>query len=381
MFKKIEAFIRETYNCPKAFLPLHEPKFLGNELKYVTEAIESTFVSSVGKFVNQFEESLAEYTGAKRAVAISNGTSALHLAMKIVGVDQSSEVFMQPLSFVATANAAAYLLAKPHFIDVDLDTMSMSPEALKKRIEKSCHFTNNRLINRQSGRQIKACVPMHTFGHAARIDEICEICDYYNIAVIEDAAESLGTTFKNQHTGTFGTLGIYSFNGNKTITSGGGGAIVTNNEKLGTLAKHLSTTAKVPHAWEYKHDNLGYNYRMPNLNAALLCAQMEMLPSFLENKNNTALKYKDFFEDFEDIIYKVAPAHCNSNYWLNAIQLKDNSTKDLFLKEMNENGVMTRPIWQLLNTLPMYDQCPSGDLDTSIFLADRIVNIPSSVIL
>lgn len=381
MYKGIVQFIRSHYNCEEGFLPLHEPRFVGNELKYVTEAIKSTFVSSVGKFVTQFEEELIAYTGAKKAVALSNGTSALHLALRIVGVERDTEVLMQPLSFIATANASAYLGAIPHFVDVDLDTMSMSPESLKIRLESIIEIRDKTPYNKETNRRLSACVPMHTFGHSARIDTLCQICKEYNIPLVEDAAESLGTKYKNQSSGTFGAVGIYSFNGNKTITSGGGGAIVTNNEELGIFAKHLSTTAKVPHSWEYKHDHVGYNYRMPNLNAALLCAQLEKLDEFIENKRSTAKAYESFFQSNDKITYKKEPENCQSNFWLNAIQLENKEQRNSFLEFSNKAGVMTRPIWSLLNTLEMYKNSPKGDLSNAYFLEDRIVNIPSSVIV
>ena len=296
-------------------------------------------------------------------------------------MERGTEVLMQPLSFIATANATAYLGAIPHFVDVDLDTMSLSPDALIKRLESIVEIRDKKPYNKETNRRLSACVPMHTFGHSARIDTLCKICEEYNIPLVEDAAESLGTKYKNKSSGTFGTVGIYSFNGNKTITSGGGGAIVTNDEELGTFAKHLSTTAKVPHSWEYKHDYVGYNYRMPNLNAALLCAQLEKLDEFIENKRNTAKAYEFFFQSNDKINYKNEPENCKSNFWLNAIQLENKEQRNSFLEFSNKEGVMTRPIWSLLNTLEMYKDSPSGDLTNAYFLEDRIVNIPSSVIV
>lgn len=379
--EKIIDFIRDLYNTPTDFIPLHAPVFLGNEKKYLMECIDTTFVSSVGKFVDRFEEMVADYTGVKKTVVTVNGTNALHLALLCVGVAADTEVITQSLTFVATANAISYCGAKPVFVDVDLDTMGMSPTALKAWLENNTkpgiwNFEPV-TINKITGKRITAIVPMHTFGHPCRIDEIVEVCNQYNIPVVEDAAESLGSYYKGKHTGTFGKIGVLSFNGNKTITAGGGGMLLTNDEILGKHIKHITTTAKVPHSWEYIHDEIGYNYRMPNINAALGVAQMEQLTSVLDSKRKIALKYFEFFKD-SSIQYMEEPKNSTSNYWLNAIQFANRDERDAFLKTTNENGVMTRPIWTLMNKLDMFRDCQYGDLSNSEWLVDRIVNIPSS---
>jgi perosamine synthetase len=372
-------FIKSIYN-KKKFIPLHEPRFSGNEKKYLNECIDSTFVSSVGKFVDEFEEKIAKYTGAKYAVATVNGTLALHLSLILAKVDKDSEVITQPLTFVATCNAISYCNAKPIFIDVDKDTMSLSPAALQFFLEKNTIFKNNKCINKKTKKIIKACVPMHSYGHPCRIDEIKKILKRYNIFLIEDAAESLGSFYKNKHTGTFGELGVISFNGNKIVTAGGGGCIITNNKTLAKKAKYLSTTAKIPHKWDFNHDMVGYNYRMPNLNAAFLVAQLEKLNDFIINKRNLANKYETFFKDTVYNFFKE-PKNSRSNYWLNSIILKNKTQRDKFLKETNFNGVMTRPIWILMNKLPMFKDAQCDDLKNSKWLAERVVNIPSSVTL
>jgi len=379
MNKFIE-FTRDIYNKPEGFIPLHEPRFRGNEKKYLMECVDSTFVSSVGKFVDLFEKTVAEYTGSKYAVAAVNGTAALHIALVLSGVKSDMEVITQPLTFIATANAISYTGAKPVFIDVDRETLGLSPEKLKTFLEKKTYQKNNNTYNKNTHRIIKACVPMHTFGHAAKIDALKELCDEYNITLIEDAAESLGSFYKEKHTGTYGLFGTLSFNGNKTITTGGGGMILTNDEKLAILAKHLTTQAKIPHKWEYKHDYIGYNYRLTNLAAALGVAQMEQLPAIIESKRKLAEKYIGFFDDFDEISYITEPGNSKSNYWLNAIILKDRKTRDLFLEYTNDNGIMTRPIWELMNRLPMFKDCQVENIENSEFFADRVVNIPSSII-
>jgi len=379
MFENIITFIQDTYKT-KNFIPLHEPKFVGNEKKYLNECIDSTFVSSVGKFVDEFEEKIVSYTGAKYAVATSNGTSALHISLLLANVDQNNEVITQPLTFVATCNAISYCGAQPIFIDVDKDTMGLSPSALKYFLENNTTVKNQQCVNNKTGKVIKACVPMHTFGHPCKIDEIKDICDKYNIFLIEDAAESVGSTYKSRHTGTFGKVGVMSFNGNKIITAGGGGCIVTNDKALAKKAKHLTTTAKVPHKWDFNHDMVGYNYRMPNLNAALLVAQLENLDNFISSKRKLANVYKVFFNSANYIFVKE-PVDSKSNYWLNSILLKNKQQRDKFLEETNSQGVMTRPIWTLMNKLPMFEYAQCGNLTNSEWLEDRIVNIPSSVIL
>ncbi len=377
MFEKTIRFIQESYSTTK-FLPLHEPVFFGNEKKYINECIDSTFVSSVGKFVDRFEQMVAEYTGAKYAVATVNGTAALHIALKLVGTDENAEVITQPLTFIATCNAISYCNAKPVFVDVDKDTMGLSPKSLKAFLETETVQKNGLCYNKTTGKQITAVVPMHTFGHPCRIDEIAAICDAYNIALVEDAAESLGSYYKGRHTGTFGKIAAFSFNGNKTITTGGGGMIITDDEALAKHAKHLTTTAKVPHSYEYIHDEVGYNYRLPNLNAALGCAQMETLDTILQNKRELAAQYSDFFAK-QNIDFVTESPDATANYWLNAILLKDKSKRDLFLKETNDNGVMTRPIWTLMNKLDMFKACQSTDLSNALWLEERVVNIPSGV--
>jgi aminotransferase in exopolysaccharide biosynthesis len=380
-------FIRSIYG-KSDFIPLHEPCFWGNEKKYLEECIDSTFVSSVGKFVDQIEIEIAIYTGAKKAVAVVNGTAALHIALKLVGVDPDTEVITQPLTFIATANAISYCGAKPIFLDVDRDTMGLSPKALLSFLENETEWdsSSNKRLNKSTNKLITACVPMHTFGHACRIDEIVAICNEYNIPVVEDSAESIGSYYKGKHTGTFGKIGILSFNGNKTITSGGGGMIITNDAELGKLAKHLTTTAKIPHKWEYRHDYIGYNYRMPNINAALACAQLEQLDRFIKRKRALAYKYKEFFstqqinKSTKQPEFFSEPKNSLSNYWLNVVFLENREERDLFLKETNESGVMTRPIWILMNKLEMFKDCYNEDLKNAQWLEDRVVNITSSVI-
>ena len=379
MFENVINFFREVYQT-KSFIPLHEPRFVGNEKKYLNECIDSTFVSSVGKFVDEFEEKIARYVGVKYAVATSNGTSALHISLLLADVDQDNEVITQPLTFVATCNAISYCGAQPIFLDVDKDTMGLSPAALKSFLENNTKVKNQQCINNKTGKVIKACVPMHTFGHPCRIDEIKEICDKYHIFLIEDAAESVGSIYKDKHTGTFGQIGVMSFNGNKIITSGGGGCIVTNDKALAKKAKHLTTTAKVPHKWNFNHDMIGYNYRMPNLNAALLVAQLENLDNFISRKRKLASMYEAFFSDI-DCDFVKEPIGSKSNYWLNSVIFKNKQQRDKFLDETNSNGVMTRPIWTLMNKLPMFEHAQCGDLKNSEWLEDRVVNIPSSVIL
>ena len=377
MFNEFIDFVKEVYGTKKN-IPLHEPKFIGNEKKYLNQCIDTTYVSSVGKFVDQFEEKIAKYTGAKYAIATTNGTSAIHISLILAGVEEDNEVITQPLNFVASCNAISYCNAEPIFIDVDRDTMGLSPSALKSFLDKNTTVKNKQCINNKTNKIIKACLPMHSYGHPCRIDEIKKICDEYYIFLIEDAAESVGSFYKNKHTGTFGELGAMSFNGNKIITAGGGGCIITNNEVLAKKAKHLTTTAKVSHKWDFNHNMVGYNYRMPNLNAALLVAQLEKLNDFITNKRNLANKYEAFFKDTDYNFFKE-PKNSKSNYWLNSIILKDKHQRDKFLEETNFNGVMTRPIWILMNKLPMFKDAQCADLKNSEWLDERVVNIPSSV--
>lgn len=377
MYNSLIDFIRNEFNSSE-FIPLHEPRFVGNEKKYLNEAIDSTFVSSVGVFVDKFEDMMKELTGAKYAIATVNGTAALHIALKLAGSDVDTEVITQPLSFIATCNAINYTGAKPIFVDVDLDTMGMSPKSLEYFLENNTYFKDGECFNLKTGKKIVACVPMHTFGFPCRIDLIASICNKYHINLVEDAAESLGSYYKNKHTGTFGLLGTFSFNGNKTVTCGGGGAIVTNDSELAKRAKHITTTAKIPHKWEYVHDEIGYNYRMPNLNAALACAQLEQLNTFIENKRELSNKYQHFFEN-TDIEYKTEIEETRANYWLMTVLLKDSIERDIFLEVTNSNKVMTRPIWKLMNKLDMFKDCQKTDLVNSEWLEERVVNIPSSV--
>lgn len=377
MYNDTIQFIRGVFKEPEAFVPLHAPYFGGNEKKYLLDTIDSTFVSSVGAYVNRFEEMMTEITGAKYAIATTNGTTALHLALIVAGVQRDEEVITQPLTFVATANAITHAQGIPVFVDVDKDTMGLSPKGLEDFLAVNAAIKDGICFNKTTGRRIAACVPMHTFGFPCRIDEIAAICDRYHIALVEDAAESLGTYYKGRHTGNFGLVAAFSFNGNKTVTCGGGGAIITNNEKLAQYAKHLSTTAKIPHPYEFVHDEVGYNYRMPNLNAAVACAQLEQLPTILDNKRELAGIYKSHFAD-TDIQFVIEAVDGKANYWLNTIILKDLSARDAFLQATNDSKVMTRPIWKLMNKLPMYQHSQCGPLDNALWLEDRVVNIPSS---
>ena len=376
-YKKITDFIHDLYGAPE--VPLHAPCFIGNEKKYLAECVDTTFVSSVGQFVDRFEEKMAQYTGAARAVTCVNGTNALHLALLLVGVARGDEVLTQALTFIATCNAIRYIDAHPVFLDVDQSTMGLSPDAMREWLSRNAEIKDSQCFNKSTQRRIKACVPMHTFGHPARIDEIAAVCEEYHIKLVEDAAESLGSLYKGRHTGLFGRVGVISFNGNKTITTGGGGMLLLNNEELGARAKPLTTQAKVPHRWEFIHNRVGYNYRMPNINAALGCAQLEHLEEFVLNKRETAEKYHAFFATIDDMDYFVEPENCRSNYWLNTILLKDRQAQQDFLQYTNDHGVMTRPAWRLMNRLEMFKGCETDGLKHTQWLEERIVNIPSSV--
>jgi perosamine synthetase len=371
-------YVRNHYEEENDFIPLHEPYFSGNEKAYLNECIDSTFVSSVGKFVDQFEENIAAFTGAKYAVATVNGTSALHIALQLAGVLQDDEVITQSLTFIATCNAISYIGAHPIFIDVDKTTMGLSPEKLKHFLTNETIMINGQCVNKSTKRFIKAVVPMHTFGIPIDLDDLKTVCDSYNIKIVEDAAESLGSYQNNIHTGTKGLLGTLSFNGNKTITTGGGGMILTNDEKIAKLAKHITTTAKIPHRWDFDHDQVGYNYRMPNINAALGCAQLEKLPHILNDKRALAKKYELFFKD-KAARFVTEPKNTTANYWLNAIVLDNALERDEFLTTTNNAGVMTRPIWKLMSGLPMFQKAQKGNLENSIWLEERVINIPSSV--
>lgn len=377
-FKSIIDFVKKQFPS-QDFIPLHVPLFIGNERKYVMDTLDSTFVSSVGEYVNKFEEMMCEITGAKYAVAIVNGTNSLHLALLLAGVESNDEVLSQSLTFIATANAISYIGAHPVFIDVERDTLGLSPMSLDTFLKHNAVLKDDGYCyNILTGNRIKACVPMHTFGLPCRIDEIADICNKWNIVLVEDAAESLGSYYKGKHTGVFGKVGVFSFNGNKTVTSGGGGAIITNDQDLAKRAKHLTTQAKVAHPWAFVHDEIGYNYRMPNLNAALACAQLEQLSLFVENKRELANIYKTFFKD-SPITFVDEIKESKSNFWLNALLFEDIDEREHFLAYSNSNGVMARPVWELMHRLPMFSKALKADLLNSEWVADRLVNIPSSV--
>ena len=403
-YKSTIDFIKSVYGN-KEFTPLAVPVFAGNEKEYLNECIDTTFVSSVGKFVDRFEEDMAKYTGAKKAVVCVSGTNALHMSLMLAGVERDDEVLTQALTFIATCNALSYIGAHPVFLDVDKTTMGLSPDAMKEWLQANAEIRDNKTAtkidiqshteystlqyplepdtkacyNKTTGRRIKACVPMHTFGHPVRIEEIANLCKEWHIELVEDAAESIGSLYKGQHTGTFGRIGAISFNGNKTITTGGGGMLLFNDEELGKYAKHITTQAKVPHRWEFRHDHIGYNYRMPNINAALGCAQLENLDKYVASKRKVAAEYIEYFKNVDGIDFFAEPENTFSNYWLSAVVLKDKESQLAFLQETNDNGVMTRPIWELMNRLPMFENCQNDGLKNTIYFADRVVNIPSSI--
>ena len=378
MYEKTINFIKDLYG-DQDFTPLAVPVFIGNEKKYLNECIDSTFVSSVGKFVDRFEEDMARYTGAKRAVVCVSGTNALHMALMLAGVERDDEVLTQALTFIATCNAISYIGAHSVFIDVDKDTMGFSPKAMCEWLSKNAEIKEGQCYNKSTGRRIKACVPMHTFGFPIHLDEMVAACNEWHIELVEDAAESIGSLYKGKHTGIFGKVGALSFNGNKTITTGGGGMLLFMDEELGAYAKHLTTQAKIPHRWEFKHDHIGYNYRMPNINAALGCAQLEHIEQYVADKRTTAQTYAEYFKYVEGVDYFEEPAGCRSNYWLNVVILPDHDRQQLFLQETNDHGAMTRPIWELMNRLPMFEHCQHDSLENTLWFADREVNIPSSV--
>ena len=377
--KQVNEFIevvRERFG--PGFIPLHRPIFEGNERSYLVECIDSNLVSSVGELVTEFEQSISNFVGSKFGVATVNGTAALHTALNLVGVKRGQEVISQALTFIATCNAISYLGATPVFLDVDLDTMGLSPKALRAYLEKNISMKNGKPVNRFTGCVTGACVPMHTFGHPCRIREIVELCDQYNIPVVEDVAEALGTYENGIHVGNFGRCGALSFNGNKLITTGGGGLLVSSDLDLALAAKHITTTSKIPHAYEFVHDEIGYNYRMPNLNAALGCAQLERIQDMLENKRNTAACYRDFF-DLVDANFVDEREGTRANFWLNSIILETSAARNNFLEWTNANGVMTRPVWKLMSKLEMFKNCYTDGLENSEYLESRLVNIPSSV--
>lgn len=377
-YNQITDFIHQLFGTEET-VPLHAPLFIGNEKKYLEKCIDTTFVSSVGKFVDRFEADMATYTGAKKAVVCVSGTNALHMALMLAGVERDDEVLTQALTFIATCNAISYIGAHPVFIDVDMETLGLSPKAVKDWLVKNAEVKDGTCYNKHSGRRVKACVPMHTFGHPVKIDELVAVCEEWHLELVEDAAESIGSLYKGRHTGTFGKVGAISFNGNKTITTGGGGMLLFQDEELGTLAKHLTTQAKVPHRWAFVHDHIGYNYRMPNINAALGCAQLENIDRYVADKRETAAIYADFFKDIPNITFFTEPENCRSNYWLNVVMLKDKTAQQEFLEYTNDHGVMTRPVWELMNRLEMFKHCETDGLKNTEWLADRIVNIPSSV--
>ena len=377
MYEKTIDFIKNLFGAD--LVPLAVPKFIGNEKKYLEECIDTTFVSSVGPFVDRFEKDMAYYTGAKRAVVCVSGTNALHMALMLAGVERGDEVLTQALTFIATCNALSYIGAHPVFIDVDKDTMGLSPKAVEEWLVNNCERRNGQCYNKKTGRRVKACVPMHTFGIPVHLDELIDVLNEYNIELVEDAAESIGSLYKGKHTGIFGKVGALSFNGNKTITTGGGGMMLFMDEELGAYAKHLTTQAKVPHRWEFRHDHIGYNYRMPNINAAIGCAQLEHIEEYVADKRATAAAYAEFFRNVDDIDFFVEPENCRSNYWLNVVLLKNRDAQQSFLQETNDNGVMTRPIWELMTRLPMFENCEHDSLKNTIWFAERVVNIPSSV--
>jgi perosamine synthetase len=378
MFEDLIQFVREWYGTDD-FIPLHAPFFSKVDKAYVMDAIDSTFVSSVGEYVNRFERELAEYVGVRRAVATVNGTAALQVALRLAGVEPGTEVITQPLTFVATANAIIYNNAYPVFIDVDRDTMGLSPDALESFLLEFAEKREGWVFNKASGRRITAILPVHIFGHPCRIDKLIQLSEKWDIPIVEDAAEALGSVRNNRLCGTFGKLGIFSFNGNKTITCGGGGAVVTDDDSLADKAKHLTTTAKTNHPWEYIHDEIGYNFRMPNLNAALACAQLSQLAGFLSEKRKLAASYGDFFQQKGMGDFLLEPKDCKSNYWLNTLLTKSAHDKEVFLKVTNEAGVMTRPVWRLMPDLPMYPNCQTDSLENARWLQQRAVNLPSSV--
>lgn len=381
--EKLVENLKKILPIDKEQIALHEPCFGGNEWTYVKECIDTGWVSSVGKFVDRFEAQLAEYTGCKRVVAVVNGTAALHIALLLSGVQAGDEVLMPALTFIATANAVTYCGAVPHFVDSEYTTLGLDPRKLADYLRKIAVCQTGGTFNRVTGRRIKAVLPMHTFGHPVDLDSLIEVCQRYNLVLIEDAAESLGSYYKGKHTGNWGKLAALSFNGNKTVTTGGGGAIMTNDEELGKMAKHITTTAKIPHRWAFFHDQCGYNYRMPNINAALGCAQLEQLSGFIEKKRSLAQKYQKELQNLPGAAVFQEASFAKSNYWLNVLLLdKENQTKrEQILEQTNTHGIMTRPVWTLMHKLPMFAQCPHMNLDVAEDMESRIINLPSSVTL
>ncbi len=380
MFNDFVRFVKSVYNTDE-FIPLHQPRFLGNEKKYVIDTIESTFVSSVGSYVNQFEKNISEFVGVKYAIATVNGTAALHIALKLVGVDTNDEVVTQSLTFVATCNAIRYCNAEPVFVDVNKETLGLSADSLQLFLEQNCEVRGDGFCwNKNSNRIVRACLPMHTFGFPVQLDEIKNICDNYNITLVEDAAESLGSLYKGKHTGTISKLAAISFNGNKIITTGGGGVVLTNDHTIAHRAKHITTTARLADNWNFIHDEIAYNYRLPNLNAALGVAQLELLPQYIKNKRQLASRYQDWGKE-HGLKFIEEPKDTRSNYWLNTIIVENKKQKDALLKYTNDNGVMTRPVWEPMHKLEMNLNCQSTELKNTDWLVDRLINVPSSVVL
>ncbi|OPY16640.1 MAG: putative pyridoxal phosphate-dependent aminotransferase EpsN [Syntrophus sp. PtaB.Bin075] len=386
----LELDIERIINALKSVMPagkthvaLHEPCLRGNEKTYLNDCLDSTFVSYVGNYVEKFEAMLAEFTGVKKAVVVVNGTAALHIALKLAGVEPGDEVLTPALTFVATANAVTYCSAIPHFVDSEERTLGLDPFKLRDYLNDITILNKSGCINKYTGRRLKAVIPMHTFGHPVDLDPLEDICNEFNIVMIEDAAESLGSYYKGKHTGNRGKLSILSFNGNKTITTGGGGAVITNDENLGKLAKHLTTTAKISHRWEYKHDHIGYNYRLPSINAALGCAQMEQLPMFLEKKRKLAESYRKAFQGIEGLSFFSEHSFARSNYWLNVLLLDEafSDKRDEVLAKTNDAGIMTRPAWTPMHKLAMFENSPKMDLRVAESLEQRLINIPSSATL
>jgi len=376
-YSSVIKFIRSRFDL-QTHIALHVPVFRGKEKEYLLDTIDSTFVSSLGVYVDKFENLISLITKTKKSVAVVNGTAGIQVALRLVGVNSGDEVITQALTFVATANAIAYNGASPIFLDVDLDTMGLSPNAVSRFLEEFGELREEGCFNKKTGNKISACLPMHTFGFPVHMDELKAVCGTWKIPIVEDAAESLGSDYKNRPTGSIGEMGVFSFNGNKIVTCGGGGAIVTNNEQLGIKGKYLTTTAKVSHAYEFYHDELGFNFRMPNINAALACAQLEQLNVFLENKRSLAADYINFFDN-SGIQFRKETPNTKANYWLMCVELENQKERDLFLAETNNAKVMTRPIWQLMYRLPMYLHCQRDEQLNAQFLEERIVNIPSSV--
>lgn len=382
LYKIVEA-IQSVLPMDKDIAALHEPQFKGHEWVYLKECLDTGWVSSAGKYVDRFEAELAQYTGAGHAVAVVNGTAALHVCLKVIGVQAGDEVLIPALTFIATANAVSYCGAVPHFVDSEMNTLGLDPIKLKHYLAEIAEFRIDGCYNKWTGRRIKAVIPMHTFGHPVDLDPLLELCGYYQIAIIEDAAQSLGTLYKGRHTGTFGQLAAISFNGNKIITTGGGGAILTNDASLAKQAKHLATTSKMPHRWKFDHDQIGFNYRLPNINAALGCAQLEQLPSILNNKRRLAERYRKAFDKTGHIAFFNEPQFARSNYWLNVLLVDEQCAvyRDELLELTNDRGIMSRPAWTLMHKLPIYSACPKMDLSVAEYLEKRMVNIPSSPML